>query len=207
MQLGSGDLHAKAGYAEVGRGSGWDAGCHTLPHTLAPRCTRAQVPLDSAQQITDDTRIRAAVPTLRYLLSKGARVLLASHLGRPKSGPEDRFRLAPVAPRLSQLLGVPVLRADDCVGPAVDEKVAQLERGQLLLLENVRFHKEETKNDPGFARQLAKHVDVYVNDAFGSAHRAHASTEGVARLAPVAIAGLLLQKELEYLGELSGGGV
>lgn len=165
-----------------------------------PSCFK--VPLDKDQNITDDTRIRAAVPTLQYLLSNGAKVLLSSHLGRPKNGPEDKFRLAPVAPRLSQLLGVSVWRAADCVGAEVDEQVSQLQKGQVLLLENVRFHKEETKNDPAFAKQLIKHADVYVNDAFGSAHRAHASTEGVAKLVPTAVAGLLLQKELEYLGKI-----
>ncbi|KAL6781491.1 PGK1A [Auxenochlorella protothecoides x Auxenochlorella symbiontica] len=157
------------------------------------------VPLDGTQNITDDTRIRAAVPTLEYLIKNGARILLASHLGRPKNGPEDKFRLTPIAPRLSQLLGITVIKADDSIGSEVETKVKDLKNGQVLLLENVRFYKEEEKNDPGHAKELAKFADVFVNDAFGTAHRAHSSTEGVTKHVKESVAGLLLQKELDYL--------
>jgi len=149
--------------------------------------------------ISDDTRIRAAVPTLEYLLSKGAKVLLTSHLGRPKSGPEDKFRLNPVVPRLSELLKIQVKKVDDCIGPEVEKAVAALGDGELLVLDNVRFYKEETKNDPEFAKKLAANADLYVNDAFGTAHRAHASTEGVTKYLKPSVAGFLLQKELDYL--------
>ena len=158
------------------------------------------VPLDEKQQITDDTRIVAALPTIRYLLEQGAAVILMSHLGRPKGQPKPEFSLATVAKRLSELLGQPVRMAQDCVGPAVQQAVADLKPGEVLLLENLRFHAEETKNDPAFARQLASLADLYVNDAFGTAHRAHASTEGVARDLPSA-AGFLLEKELDFLGK------
>ena len=158
------------------------------------------VPLDEKQQITDDTRIVAALPTIRYLLEQGAAVILMSHLGRPKGQPKREFSLATVAKRLSELLGRPVRMAQDCVGPAVQQAVADLKPGEVLLLENLRFHAEETKNDPAFARQLASLADLYVNDAFGTAHRAHASTEGVARDLPSA-AGFLLEKELDFLGK------
>ena len=158
------------------------------------------VPLDEKQQITDDTRIVAALPTIRYLLEQGAAVILMSHLGRPKGQPKPEFSLATVAKRLSELLGRPVRMAQDCVGPAVQQAVADLKPGEVLLLENLRFHAEETKNDPAFARQLASLADLYVNDAFGAAHRAHASTEGVARDLPSA-AGFLLEKELDFLGK------
>ncbi|GBF94982.1 hypothetical protein Rsub_07483 [Raphidocelis subcapitata] len=137
------------------------------------------VPFDKELNITDDTRIRAAVPTLKYLLDNGAKVLLTSHLGRPKGGPEDKFRLTPIAPRLQELLGKPVKKLDDCIGADVASAVASAKNGELLLLENVRFYKEEEKNDPEFAKKLAANADLYVNDAFGTAHRAHASTEGV----------------------------
>ncbi|KAL0043961.1 hypothetical protein WJX82_009439 [Trebouxia sp. C0006] len=157
------------------------------------------VPLDKSQKITDDTRIRAAIPTLKYLTDNGARVLLTSHLGRPKDGPEDKFRLTPVVPRLSELLGTKVLKADDCIGEEVKEKTQALKNGEVLVLENVRFYKEETKNDPGFAEKLAANADIFVNDAFGTAHRAHASTEGVTKFLHPSVAGLLLQKELDYL--------
>ncbi|DBB00213.1 TPA: hypothetical protein ACH3X1_014044 [Trebouxia sp. C0004] len=157
------------------------------------------VPLDKNQKITDDTRIRAAIPTLKYLTDNGARVLLTSHLGRPKDGPEDKFRLTPVVPRLSELLGTKVLKADDCIGEEVKEKTQALKNGEVLVLENVRFYKEETKNDPGFAEKLAANADIFVNDAFGTAHRAHASTEGVTKFLHPSVAGLLLQKELDYL--------
>jgi phosphoglycerate kinase len=157
------------------------------------------VPLDKNQKITDDTRIRAAIPTLKYLTENGARVLLTSHLGRPKDGPEDKFRLTPVVPRLSELLGTNVEKVDDCIGPKVEEAVGKLQNGHVLVLENVRFYKEETKNDVEFAKKLAANADLFVNDAFGTAHRAHASTEGVTRYLRPSAAGLLLQKELDYL--------
>jgi len=156
------------------------------------------VPLDSGR-VTDDTRIRAAIPTIQYLIDKGAKVILASHLGRPKGKVAPEFSLKPVAVRLEQLLGVPVAMGSDCVGPEVESAVAHLEPGQVLLLENLRFHPEEEKNDPAFAAQLAKLADVFVNDAFGAAHRAHASTEGVTHFLP-AVAGFLMQRELDFLG-------
>jgi phosphoglycerate kinase len=157
------------------------------------------VPLDKEQKITDDTRIRAAVPTLKYLLDNGAKVLLTSHLGRPKSGPEDKFRLTPIAPRLSELLGKPVKKLNDCIGEEVEKAVKDAKNGELLLLENVRFYKEEEKNDAEFAKKLAANADLYVNDAFGTAHRAHASTEGVTKFLKPSVSGFLLQKELDYL--------
>jgi phosphoglycerate kinase len=147
--------------------------------------------------ITDDRRIREAIPTIKLLLSGGASVVLMSHLGRPKGAPDPTFSLAPVAARLSQLLGVPVPLAPDCVGPAVETLAAE---SSILMLENLRFHKEEEANDPAFAAQLARLGDLYVNDAFGSAHRAHASTEGVAHILP-GVAGLLMEKELKFLGD------
>lgn len=157
------------------------------------------VPLDGDLNITDDTRIRAAVPTLKYLCDNGAKVVLTSHLGRPKSGPEDKFRLTPIVPRLSELLGKKVTKAEDCIGPEVESKLGQISNGEVLLLENVRFYKEEEKNDPEFAKKLASVADLYVNDAFGTAHRAHASTEGVTKFLSPSVAGFLLQKELDYL--------
>jgi phosphoglycerate kinase len=156
------------------------------------------VPLQGGR-VTDDTRLRAALPTIRYLAEQGARVLLCSHLGRPAGGPDPRYSLAPVAARLGELLGRAVPLVPDCVGPAAEAAARGLEPGQVVLLENVRFHPEEERNDPEFARRLAALADVYVNDAFGTAHRAHASTAGVARHLP-AVAGFLLEREVEYLG-------
>ncbi|MES1023058.1 phosphoglycerate kinase [Gloeocapsa sp. BRSZ] len=156
------------------------------------------VPLDDQGKITDDTRIRAALPTIQDLMQKGAKVILASHFGRPK-GVDDKLRLTPVAKRLSELLGQEVIKCDDCIGDEVASKVSGMQNGQVLLLENVRFHKEEEKNDPEFAKQLAANADVYVNDAFGTAHRAHASTEGVTHYLSPSVAGYLIEKELQYL--------
>ncbi len=148
--------------------------------------------------VTDDTRIRAALPTIKYLMEQGAKLILCSHLGRPKAGPEPKSSLAPAAKRLGELLGKPAALAPDCVGPEVEKMALALQPGEVLLLENVRFHAEEEKNDPAFAKQLAALAEVYVNDAFGSAHRAHASTEGVAKFL-LAVGGFLMEKELEYL--------
>ncbi|MFN3682793.1 MAG: phosphoglycerate kinase [Fimbriimonadaceae bacterium] len=156
------------------------------------------VPLKDGS-ITDDRRIRAALPTIQHILEQGGSAILASHLGRPK-GVTPEFTLAPVAKRLSELLGRPVELLPDCVGPEVEAACAKLQPGQVVLLENVRFHPEEEKNDPEFAAKLAKLADVYVNDAFGTAHRAHASTEGIARILP-GVAGFLIEKELDYLGK------
>ncbi len=157
------------------------------------------VPLDSEQHITDDTRIRAALPTIDYLLQHGAAVILMSHLGRPDGQVVEKLRMAPVARRLSELLGRPVATVSDCVGAEVENAVRTLRPGEVLLLENLRFHKAEEKNEPEFARQLASLGELYVNDAFGTAHRAHASTEGVAHYLP-AVSGLLMEKELNFLG-------
>jgi len=156
------------------------------------------VPIEGGR-ITDDTRIEASLPSIRYVLEKGGRLILASHLGRPKGEPEPKYSLKPVAARLSELLGKQVAFAPDCVGPEVEKMVSSLRDGDALLLENLRFHAEEEKNDPAFARQLAALCDVYVNDAFGTAHRAHASTAGIAKFVKQAAAGFLMQKELEAL--------
>jgi phosphoglycerate kinase len=157
------------------------------------------VPVDDQGNITDDTRIRAALPTLKALTEKGAKVILSSHFGRPKKGPEDKYRLTPVGNRLSEVLGQPVTKCDDCIGDAVQATVDAMKDGDVVLLENVRFYPEEEANDPGFAEKLASIADLYVNDAFGTAHRAHASTEGVTKFLKPSVAGLLIEKELEYL--------
>jgi phosphoglycerate kinase len=156
------------------------------------------VPVDDGGNITDDTRIRAALPTIQDLTGKGAKVILSSHFGRPK-GVDDKYRLTPVANRLSELLGQTVVKTDDCIGEEVAAKVGAMQNGQVLLLENVRFHPEEEKNTPEFAKQLAANADLYVNDAFGTAHRAHASTEGVTHYLSPSVAGYLIEKELKYL--------
>ena len=151
-------------------------------------------------KVGDDTRIRAALPTIQYLLDHGAAVILCSHLGRPKGGPDPKYTLKPVADYLAQLMGKPVAFAEDCVGPVAEAAAKALKPGQVLVLENTRFHPEEEKNDLGMAKQLASLADVYVNDAFGTAHRAHSSTEGVARFLP-GVAGFLMEKEIKYLGQ------
>ncbi len=150
-------------------------------------------------KVTDDTRMRAAMPTVNYLLDHGAAVILFSHLGRPKGGPDPKYSMKPVAEHLQSLMGKPVAFADDCVGPAAEAAAKSLKSGQVLLLENTRFHPEEEKNDLELAKKMAALADIYVNDAFGSAHRAHSSTEGVARFLP-AVAGFLMEKEIQYLG-------
>ncbi len=159
------------------------------------------VPIENGA-ISDDTRIRASLPTLEHLLAAGGRLVLASHLGRPKKGPAPEFSLKPAAARLAELLKRPVAMAPDCVGPEVRKLSSSLREGGVLLLENVRFHKEEEANDPQFAAALVADsgATIFVNDAFGSAHRAHASTEGVAHHVKTAVAGLLMEKELRYLG-------
>ncbi len=157
------------------------------------------VPLDSDGQITDDTRIQGALPTIEHLVKAGARVILCSHLGRPDGERKAEFSLAPVAARLGELLGKEVAFADDCIGDAAASAANALGNGDVLLLENVRFHKEETANDPAFAAQLAALADAFVNDAFGTAHRAHASTAGVAEHLDDCAMGLLMERELKYL--------
>ncbi|HEX9052165.1 MAG TPA: phosphoglycerate kinase [Anaeromyxobacter sp.] len=164
------------------------------------------VPLDAQGKVTDDARIRAALPTIQYALKHKARVILGSHLGRPKGKPDDRQKLTlePAAERLQELLGQDVILADDCVGDGVRKAVRDMKDGQVLLLENLRFHPEEEKNDEAFAKELASLADVWVNDAFGTAHRAHASTAGMARFVKEKAAGFLIQKEVEYLGKALG---
>ena len=156
------------------------------------------VPVDNGS-ITDDTRIRAALPTIQELTSKAAKVILSSHFGRPKGKVNEGMRLTLVAERLCELLGQPVVKTDDCIGDEVAAKVGAMKDGDVLLLENVRFHAEEEANDPEFAKKLASVADLYVNDAFGTAHRAHASTEGVTHYLKPSVAGFLIEKELKYL--------
>ena len=157
------------------------------------------VPMDKAGNITDDTRISATLPTLTYLLKQGASLILGAHFGRPKNGPTPEFSLAPVAKHLSSLLGKEVKFASDCVGPVAEAAAQALQPGEVLMLENLRFHPEEEKNDPVFAKGLAALADVAVNDAFGVSHRAHASVEGITKFLP-AVAGFLMEKELDFLG-------
>ena len=157
------------------------------------------IPLDEETgTISDDTRIRAVLSTIRYLIDSKARVILCSHLGRPEGKVVDKLSLSPVARRLSEILGSPVKMAMDCIGSQIEEAVGRLKEGEVLLLENLRFHPEEEKNDPGFAQALARLADIYVNDAFGTAHRIHASTVGVAALLP-AVAGFLMEKEIDIM--------
>jgi phosphoglycerate kinase len=160
--------------------------------------TDFNVPLDDNLRITDDGRIRSTVPTINYAIDEGAKVILASHLGRPKGKPDPRYSLAPVAKRLQRLLDKDVVFAPDCIGPQAEGLVAKMKPGDVLLLENLRFHPGEEKNEEEFARSLAKLADFYINDAFGAAHRAHASTVGISRFLPSA-AGFLMKKEIEYL--------
>ncbi|MEL1133648.1 phosphoglycerate kinase [Desulfitobacterium sp. THU1] len=162
------------------------------------------VPMDDHGNISDDTRILAALPTIQYLMAEGAKIILASHLGRPKGKVDPEYSLAPVAQRLSELLNQPVAIAPDCIGPEVEKEVARLKEGEVLLLENVRFHAAEEKNDPEFVTRLANLADVFVNDAFGTAHRAHASTEGIAHRIP-GVAGFLLQREIESISQAMEG--
>jgi phosphoglycerate kinase len=157
------------------------------------------VPLDDSGAITDDTRIRAALPTIQDLISKGAKVILSAHFGRPKGEVKESMRLTPVAARLSDLLSKTVTKTDSCIGADAESKVSAMSDGDVVLLENVRFFAEEEKNEAGFAEKLASLADVYVNDAFGAAHRAHASTEGVTKYLKPAVAGFLMEKELQYL--------
>ena len=157
------------------------------------------VPLDENGNITDDTRIRSTLPTINYALDAGAKVILASHLGRPKGKPNPKYTLAPVATRLSRVLNKEVQFAKDCVGPDVEHMVAGMRPGDVLLLENLRFHAEEEKNDEAFSKALAAFTDVYVNDAFGTAHRAHASTYGITKHVKLSVAGFLMKKEITYL--------
>jgi len=158
------------------------------------------VPLDANGKITDDKRIVGALPTIKYLIEKGAKTILVSHLGRPKDGFEDKFSMKPTAVRLSELLGINVIMAKDVVGVDAKAKAASLKAGEVLMLENVRFHKEETKNDPAFAKELSSVAEIFVNDAFGTAHRAHASTAGLADYLP-AVCGFLIKKEIEFMGK------
>lgn len=158
------------------------------------------VPLDESRNITDDNRIVGALPTIKYLIDHCAKIILVSHLGRPKNGFEDKFSMKPAAVRLGELLNKPVIMAKDVIGEDAKAKAAALKEGEVLLLENVRFHKEEEKNDPAFAKELANLAEIFVNDAFGTAHRAHASTAGLADYLP-AVCGFLIKKEIEFMGK------
>ncbi|HTS68006.1 MAG TPA: phosphoglycerate kinase [Terriglobia bacterium] len=162
------------------------------------------VPLNDAGEITDDTRIQASLPTIKHIAEHGGRLILASHLGRPKGKPNPKMSLKPAAVRLAEVLGKPVAFAADCIGPEAEAASKGLKDGDVLLLENLRFHPEEEKNVPEFAQKLAALAEVYVDDAFGSAHRAHASTEGITHYLSPCAAGLLMEKELEYLGKAVG---
>jgi len=159
------------------------------------------VPLDAEKNVTDDKRIVEALPSIRKVLENGGRLILMSHLGRPKGKPNAEYSLAPAATRLSELLDCPVTMADDCIGTEVMQQVLALQDGEVIMLENLRFHPEEEANDADFARELASLGEIYVNDAFGTAHRAHASTEGITRYMQTAVAGYLIEKELKYLGK------
>jgi phosphoglycerate kinase len=159
------------------------------------------VPLDDKLQITDDRRMREALPTIQKIVGDGGKVIACSHLGRPKGGPDPKYSLKPCVTRLAELLGKPVLFAEDCIGPEASNLIDKMRPGDVLLLENLRFHPEEEKNNPEFAKKLASLADIYVNDAFGSAHRAHASTEGVTHYFKQSVAGFLMEKELQYLGQ------
>ncbi len=158
------------------------------------------VPLDAEGNITDDNRIQGALPTIRHIIDNGGKLILVSHLGRPKNGPEAKFSMKPAAKRLGELLGKDVILASDVIGEDAKAKAASLKEGEVLMLENVRFHKEEEKNDPAFAKELSSLADIYVNDAFGTAHRAHASTAGLADYLPSAC-GFLIKKELDFMGK------
>ncbi len=176
------------------------------PHTFRGKRVLVRVDFNVPQNedlsISDDSRIRAALPTIKWLREAGAKVILASHLGRPKGGKSEKYSLKPIAARLSELVGGTVVHLAECIGPVVAQHVAAMKDGDVCLLENVRFHAEEEKNDPEFAKHLAANADHYVNDAFGSAHRAHASTEGVAQHLKPALAGLLMDKELKALSSV-----
>lgn len=157
------------------------------------------VPLDDNQNVTDVTRIREALPTIKKAMEMGAKVILASHLGRPKGEVKPKYSLKPVAAKLQELIGKPVAFAPDCIGAEVEKMANSMQDGDIMLLENLRFHKEEEKNDKGFSQALAKYTDVYINDAFGTAHRAHSSTAGITEFVPTSAAGFLLKKEVDYL--------
>ena len=161
------------------------------------------VPLDENKNITEDTRIREAVPTIKYLVEQGAKVVIMAHMGRPKGKVVEDLRLDPVAGRLSEMLNKKVIKLDECIGSQVEAAVAQMQEGDVVLLENLRFHAQEEKNDPEFAKALAKLGEIYVSDGFGVAHRAHASTEGVAKLLPLAVAGFLMEKEIKFLSKVT----
>lgn len=161
------------------------------------------VPMNDAGEITDDTRIRAALPTITYLLEKGAKLILASHLGRPKGKPRADLSLEPIAARLHELLDCEIIFAHDCIGDGIKKLISELKPGSIMMLENLRFHSNEEKNEDSFAKLLAQNIDVYVNDAFGAAHRPHASVQAITRFVPFKVAGFLIQKEIENLGRLT----